>query len=244
MQIPQPVRSGPVPTGVSSLLGEVREGLLYMYHWPGLFALLIVGALINFFLNPAFVLMPILVTQYFGGQALELGTLESAWGFGVVAGGLLLSVWGGFRRRMLTSILGLLGLGLGTLLIGLTPASVFTLALGGMFVTGFMNPICNGPIFAILQAVVVPEMQGRVMTVVGSVAGAMSPLSMLIAGPVADLVGVRVWYVLGGLGCLAMAVIAFSTPAIMHLEENGYAAHGNRAEAAADAAVAGESVRE
>jgi len=33
-----------------------------------------------------------------------------------------------------------------------------------MFVAGYMNPITNGPVHAVLQAVVAPEMQGRVFT--------------------------------------------------------------------------------
>ncbi len=108
---------------------------------------------------------------------------------GVVLGGLTLSVWGGFRRRILTTLVGLVGMGIGTLMIGLTPATMFGLALAGMFVAGFMNPITNGPVFAIFQSVVAPDMQGRVFTVLGSVTAAMSPLGMIIAGPVADTFG-------------------------------------------------------
>ena len=86
---------------------------------------------INFVVNPAFSLMPILVTKYFGRGALQLGWLESVWGIGVVVGGLVLSVWGGFKRRVVTSLLGIIGMGIGTLIVGLAPVSVFTMALAG-----------------------------------------------------------------------------------------------------------------
>ena len=58
----------------------------------------------NFLFNPAFSLLPLLVTNYFGGKALHLGWLEAAVGIGVLLGGLVLSAWGGFRRRILTSL--------------------------------------------------------------------------------------------------------------------------------------------
>jgi DHA3 family macrolide efflux protein-like MFS transporter len=88
-----------------------------------------------------------------------------------------------------------------------------------MFATGFMNVLVNGPFFAMLQAKVAPEMQGRVFTLVGSIAGVMAPLGMAIAGPVADALGVRFWFVLAGGVCALMAVAAFFIPALMHLED-------------------------
>ena len=91
-----------------------------------------------------------------------------------------------------------------------------------MFFGGFMNPMANGPLFAMLQSSVAPEMQGRVMSLVGSGAAAMMPLSLLIAGPVADALGVRVWYVVGGLACIAIGLVAFAVPAIMNVEQNGH----------------------
>jgi DHA3 family macrolide efflux protein-like MFS transporter len=221
--IPQPPRSlaAGAPAGQgATVLQDVREGLRYVYHWPGVMTMMIMAAVINFLLNPAFSLMPILITKHFGGQALQLGWIDATWGAGVVLGGLTLSVWGGFRRRIVTTLVGLIGMGVGTLLIGLTPAALFGMALVGMFVAGFMNPITNGPVFAILQSVVAPDMQGRVFTVMGSLTAAMSPLGMIIAGPVADALGVRVWYVLGGVACILMGIAAASIPAVVHLEDH------------------------
>jgi DHA3 family macrolide efflux protein-like MFS transporter len=223
--IPQPVhRLDAAAAGSSqarpSMWSDLAAGLRYVAGWPGLLAIIIMAMALNFIINPAFSLMPILVTKHFGGGALQLGWLESAWGVGVVAGGLALSAWGGFRRRVATSLMGVVGMGIGTLAIGLSPASAFALALGGMFFGGFMNPMANGPLFATLQSTVAPEMQGRVMSLVGSGAAAMMPLSLLIAGPVADALGVRVWYVVGGLACAVIGLLAFTVPAIMSVEEN------------------------
>ncbi len=224
--IPQPVHTLEVAAGEvaarPSMWGDLRAGLRYVAAWPGLLAIILMAMVLNFIINPAFSLMPILVTKHFGGGALQLGWLESAWGIGVVAGGLVLSAWGGFRRRVATSLTGIVGMGIGTLIIGLSPARAFTLALGGMFFGGFMNPLANGPLFAVLQSSVAPEMQGRVMSLVGSGAAAMMPLSLLIAGPVADALGVRVWYVVGGLACAAIGLMAFVVPAIMNVERNGH----------------------
>jgi DHA3 family macrolide efflux protein-like MFS transporter len=91
-----------------------------------------------------------------------------------------------------------------------------------MLVAGFMNPIVNGPFMAVMQTAVAPDMQGRVFSLIQSASLAMMPLSLLIAGPIADKLGVRVWYVAGGLLCIVIGALAFAVPAIMHVEENGH----------------------
>jgi MFS transporter, DHA3 family, macrolide efflux protein len=184
-----------------------------------LLAVLAFSSLLNLLLTPAFSLLPILVTQHFGGGALELAWINTASGVGFVLGGLLLSVWGGFQRRILTSLVGLVGLGVGVLAIGLIPANGFFVALVCMAIVGVMGPLANGPFFAVIQSVVAPEMQGRVFTVLGSISASMAPIGLAIAGPLADWLGVRVWYGLGGVTCLVLSVIMACIPAIMQLEE-------------------------
>jgi DHA3 family macrolide efflux protein-like MFS transporter len=220
--VPQPGPSVPAESGTarSSVMSEMGQGLRYVWRWPGLLAVLIMAMVINFVVNPAFALMPLLVTEHFGGGALQLGWLESSWGIGMVLGGLLLSVWGGFRHRVYTSLSGLVVSGIAIVGVGLAPAAAFWLALGALFVAGFMNPLVNGPLFAILQATVAPEMQGRVFTLVGSLCSAMMPLSLAVAGPVAEAVGIRTWYVVGGAIFALIGVVSFSVPVIVHLEDN------------------------
>ncbi len=146
------------------------------------------------------------------------GAIQSVWGVGIVVGGLVLGAWGGSRRRIYTSIVGVIGLGLGVLVVGISPPAAFLLAMAGMFLTGFMNPMTNGQLFAIVQARVDPQMQGRVFTLLTSVASAMVPLAMLIAGPVSDLAGVRLWYFIAGAGCFLIGVVALLLPSVMNIE--------------------------
>jgi DHA3 family macrolide efflux protein-like MFS transporter len=165
-------------------------------------------------------LMPLLVTKYFKMGALELGLTDSLFGVGMIGGGLMLSLWGGFKRRIITSIFGIIGLGLGVITVGLAPANAFWMALAGMTVMGFMNPITNGPLNAIIQATVKPEMQGRVISLIGSAATAMTPLSLAFAGPISDLIGIRTWYIFGGVLSLLIGLGAFFIPAILNVEKN------------------------
>ncbi|HUV26894.1 MAG TPA: MFS transporter [Anaerolineales bacterium] len=199
---------------------DFRSGLQYVRSWPGLMMLMLLAMVVNFLLTPAGALMPILVADYFKGGPLQLGWIEAAFGFGMIAGGLALGAWGGFKKRILTSMLGLLGLGIGFSLIGFVPSNLFWLGVVSAFFAASMVPMVNGPVHAILQSAVEPEMQGRVFTLVGSLGSAMAPLGLIVAGPVADSIGVQSWYVIGGLACILMAVVGYSIPAVMNIEEN------------------------
>ena len=162
---------------------DVRGGLRYIRGWPGLVAICIMAMAINFMVNPVFALMPILITDHFGGGAFQLGWLNSAWGGGMIAGGLILSVWGGLKSKVVTAMLALIGQGLGFILIGMTPTEAFWLSLAGMAFSGTMNPLVNGPFGALIQEVVAPDIQGRVFTVLGSMTALAAPLGLAIGGP-------------------------------------------------------------
>jgi DHA3 family macrolide efflux protein-like MFS transporter len=221
VRIPQPARR-PVEAGSAkpSFMSELRGGFSYVWRWPGMMIMLFMAMAVNFLLTPAAALLPILVTKHFQGGVVQLATVEAAFGIGVIVGGLLLGVWGGFKRRMVTALTGLLGIGLGFLLVGLMPASAFLPAVGFMFLAAMMNPITNGPLFAILQSSVAPDMQGRVFSLIGALSSLMAPLSLAIGGPVADALGVQSWYIIGGIACLVIAVSCFFIPSVMHLEDH------------------------
>jgi DHA3 family macrolide efflux protein-like MFS transporter len=219
--IPQPERRDlpEAANGKSSVWQDFRAGLKYVASWPGLLIIGIMATVINFLLTPAFSLLPILVTKHFNGQAIQLATLESFSGIGFIVGGVILSAWGGFKRRVVTSLVGLVGMGIGCLALGLLPGTAFTLAVVAMFYLGVINPIVNGPLLAAVQAAVEPEMQGRVFSLIGSVSAAMSPLGLIIAGPLADHLGVQSWFIIGGVVCGLMGIAAFFIPAVMTFED-------------------------
>lgn len=222
VKVPEPDRASTTAAGpVATLVRDVREGFSVILGWPGMTIVLLVATLLNALINPAFSLMPILVSVHFDGGALELGWIDSAWGIGLIVGGMILSIWGGFKRRIITSILGLLIAGVSFVAVGAAPASAFWLALLGVLIAGLSNPIINGPFFAIIQDVVDPQIQGRVFTVIMSLSGLASPLGMAIAGPLSDRFGVQLWFLLGGIVSLLMGLGLPAIPAVMHLEDHG-----------------------
>jgi DHA3 family macrolide efflux protein-like MFS transporter len=221
--IPQPPRQLAQANGTAektSFKQDFREGWVYIIKWPGLFGVVLIAMAINFVLTPAFSLIPLVVTGEYHGNAYQLGLVDSLFGIGIILGGLVLGAWGGFKKRILTCLLGVIGMGAGIIVFGVFPAGWFYGALGGIFLVGFMNVLANGPLDAILQSAVEPDMQGRVFSLLGAGASAMAPLSLLVAGPVSDWLGVRTWYLVGGSVCILLALAGLFVPAIMNIETN------------------------
>ena len=218
VRVPEPERSAAtVPTGKTSFLSDIGAGLQYLRNLPGPMALIGYAAVINLFLVPAFALLPLLVLQEFGGDAGTQAWVMSAFGVGVILGGLALSVWSGLGSRVHTALASIVGLGAATLALGATPDRLIPMAVIAMLLIGLFSATANGCIGAILQTTIAPEYQGRVFTLVMSVATAMTPVGLLLAAPLADLVGVRAWYLAAGVVCAAMGAAAFLVRPILQI---------------------------
>ena len=244
IQVPQPERSPAAgEASHASVVADLREGLRFLRKWPAMLAIVGIAMVVNLLIYPALSLQPLLVTEHFYGDALHLAWMQSAFGVGMVAGGITLGIWGGFKRRAVTGLLALALNGVGLIIVGLAPTGAFPLAVGASLFAWFMNPFANGAIFALLQTTVPADMQGRVFTLVQAGAGAMIPLGLLIAGPVADALGVQSWFLIAGLAMALIGAVGLSIPALVRLEDQVQVEDGKEGacqEAGAHAATAGQ----
>jgi len=203
----------------AGVFASIREGLAYVRSVRGLVLFLGAFALTNFISNPAYRLMPLLVTQHFGEGAFGYASLSSAWGIGIIVGGLVISAWGGFRRRISTVILGAIIQGLATALIGAAPSWAIVLAIVGMGVAGLGNSMTNAPLSAMFQSGVPDHLRGRFYAVLGSIMMLAQPLGFALAGPVADAIGIRTWIL--WVGILQVVIISglLVFPSVRRLEQ-------------------------
>ena len=222
--IPQPPRAVAPETAARkpSLWTNMREGWDFVWNWKALLMLAVIAIMINMLGRAAASLSPLLVLQHFEGGPLELGWWQSAIGIGSVMGGVVLGVWGGFKRRVVTQNLALAVDGLAIIVIALCPKEAFLLAVVSVFFVAFLETMALGLGGAIFQTTVPPEMQGRVFSLLMSVTQALAPLGLLLAGPTAEAFGVPFWWVLTGIIITVMGTSALFVPAIVHIEDRAY----------------------
>jgi len=119
-----------------------------------------------------------------GGNTQILGTVVAAAGLGGVFGGLVLSIWKGFRQRTTGILFGVIGTGLSQLMLGLghVPA-IWTVA---QFGSAFHWPLIASSYKAVWYDKVAPELQGRVFAADYWIGLVIEASASLIAGPLAD----------------------------------------------------------
>jgi len=165
-----------------TFLREVTAGWRYLRANPTMLVVLIFFGVTYFSIGIVNVSGPALVLSF--ASAASLGSALSTAGVGFVAGSILMSAWGGPRRR----IYGVLGFtvpfGLGIALAGLYPS--VPLIVVAMLLVTFTAPLIFGSSQALWQARVPPHLQGRVFALRDMVVRSALPAAYVIAGPLAD----------------------------------------------------------
>ncbi len=216
ISIPQPEHKGGPASGV---LADMKEGFTWVLSQQGLLIIMVMSLFINLFTTPTFTMLPLLITEVLQGGAIELAWIQSANGLGMILGGILLGVWGGFKSKVNTSFAGLFLASIGLLLFSQTPPNMLWMGVASIFVFGFTNSIANSSFFSLLQAMIPHEMQGRVFTLIMSTSVAVSPLGLAIAGPVVEVTGLRFWFVISGFAFMAGSAVLIFVPQVRKLEE-------------------------
>lgn len=218
--IPQPERG---ENAASTFWQDFAAGYRYIVAWRGLVIILILAMVINFFFSATEPLTPLLITQHFNGDASQLGLWLALFSVGTLLGGLILGVWGGFKRKIVTALVGLIVMGVLVFGIGVTPSGMFTLGLAINTIFGLSIPIVNGSIGATLQSSIKPDMQGRVFAFIQSAAMLVSPIALIVAGPFADRFGIQPWFLIAGISCTVMGALGFFFPDVMGIEDQSRA---------------------
>ena len=202
-----------------TVLRDMKDGFDYLVQWKAMMILIGVALIFKVALSPAFSLIPLLVYEHLSGNAAQYSLAEVMAGVGIILGGLVLGVWGGFKKQIYTIFLGGLGVGVGIFLMGLLPKGALAWIMPLMFLVGFMIPIVDGPIGALMQSKVDNAYQGRVMTLLGSIINLSGPVGLAFAGPVSDRFGLQVWFITAGLLIFASFAIGFSSKELMRIDD-------------------------
>ncbi len=187
VHIPQPKTTVEGEEARGSLLKESVYGFHYILKRPGLLGLQLVFMAGNFLAGISYTLMAPMILSRTQNNALTLGAVNSIGAIGGLLGGLLMSAWGGARRKVHGVLSGWAIGGLfGSVFMGLG-RNLPTWA-ASEFASTVTGPIVNASNQAIWQSKVAPDVQGRVFSIRRLIAWFSSPLAALVAGPLADRV--------------------------------------------------------
>jgi len=154
---------------------------------------------------PTYTMVPLLVKEHFAGGIAEVAIMEGMTGAGMVLGGIAVAALAP-RNPVRWVILGFAVSCFTLALTALTPATLFWPAVFWWTVSGLAFAAGDGPFVVLLQTRVPNALQGRVLSLLNMVMGMAAPVGLLIAGPLAEYLGVRWAFVLMGTlaGCVVL----------------------------------------
>jgi len=242
VHVPQPELTEEGQAGKGSLMKEAAYGFKYIFARRSLFSLLLVILGLNLMGGLSQSLFAPMILLRTNNNSGTLGIVQSAFAIGGVAGGLIVSASGGFKKRIrgmligwaVYAVFGLILFGLGRNLNMWIPVSI---------VAALCFPLTQSSSNAIWQAKVAPDIQGRVFSARRLIAWLVDPIMPVLAGLLADRVlepamqgqtglartfgwlvgngpgsGMSVQFIISGLLYISVVAVAWFIPAVRHVE--------------------------
>lgn len=188
-----------------SMFSEMKAGFGYAVKERFVGKLLLIFGVFVFLCVPAGFLATLFVSRYYGDTYWYLTLVEIIGFIGMTTGGLLIGAWGGFHNRVKTLVVGMVAFGV--LAIGMGAVQGFVVYLTLMAVYGVALTMVQTASTTLLQENVAPEMQGRMFGLFGAMYSGFLPLGMVVFGPLADMVSLRLLMIVSGELLLALAAV-------------------------------------
>ena len=186
VHIPQPRRTEAGSQAQGNILKEAAFGFRYIFARPSLLGLQLVFFFGNLFSGIAYTVMAPMILLRTGSDSASLGFVLSAGAIGGVVGGVAMSAWGGFKRRVHGVLAGWIVSSFFFAMIGI--GTVLPFWVVAAVLSSLVIPLINGSNQAIWQSKVPPDLQGRVFSARTLIAWMTNPISPVIAGTLADYV--------------------------------------------------------
>ncbi|MFC5176231.1 MFS transporter [Nocardioides taihuensis] len=192
---------------VRTALADVREGLVYMRHTPWLLATLLFASLMLLVvMGPLEVLVPFLVKDRLGGGPADHALVLMAFGVGGAVGSIVMGAVP-MPRRYLTVM---------NVMFGAASLPMITMGLATAVWQVVVSALVSGALFSaslviwgtLLQRRVPAHLLGRVSSLDFFVSLSLMPVSMALAAPVSNLVGLTETFVIAGVLPIGVAVVA------------------------------------
>jgi MFS family permease len=192
-RVERPARNG-------SVLRNLREGLIYAYHFAPIRAILLLLATVSLLGSMHTVLLPVFAKDIFRGGPSTLGFMMAAIGIGAMAGSVYLAMRPSIRGMGRIMAAGCAMLGVAVIGFGLSQNIWLSYCLLAVAGAGMMVQFAGSN--SLLQTLVDDDKRGRVMSLYVMAFMGMGPFGSILAGWLAGLIGAPTTVILGGSCCI------------------------------------------
>ena len=150
--------------------------------------------------------------------------METVWSVGMLAGSVILGIWGGTRNKIITMAGSVFLLGTTLVVTGLLPPAAFWVFVALTALMGLSAPFFSSVFMALIQEKVEGEYLGRVLGLSGAIMTLASPLGLAASAVFAEKTGLSLWFLIAGVVTLACGGLIVALPSVRSCDapsENG-----------------------
>lgn len=202
-----------------SVLANLRDGWRAVAKTRGLVLVIVTVTIGMTIFSPLSAVFPLMTFDHFGGDGYMASLTEAAFGVGMLVGSGILMAWGGGRRLAGLIAVACVVVGATTAACGLLPSDGFA---GFVALVAIMAMACawfNGPTMTLVQRHVPDEKMGRAMGLLTAAMGLASPVGIALGGVLAEAIGIAPFFLVDGLACLALGLVAYLPRSVRALDE-------------------------
>jgi MFS family permease len=201
----------------NSMIDDIREGIHYVAKTRWLWTTLLAVSLVNaFVLTPMFVLLPYFLLHTLHYAKYYVGFLSAAGGVAGAIGALVAANRAQPKRRVRTTWIYWSIIPISALVIGIATnfweVIIFPIVASPMIILG--NTIWE----SMMQSEVPRELLGRASSVDWFVSLGISPIGLVLAGEIANYIGVRTYFVVLAIICLIPGLFIMASKRINEID--------------------------
>ncbi|MFW9993621.1 MAG: MFS transporter [Candidatus Odinarchaeota archaeon] len=191
-----------------SFVQEFELGIKTLNSTPGILALATWSAILNFLITPYMILMPYFINVTHSGTESDLAFIMASFQIGVIVGGLIVTFKKTWNNKVATLLALTFIINTAIGILAVAPKGVFQVMIASQLFIGMSFAIAVPLYSTILQMAVPPDKLGRIHSIDWFLSLAVTPIAMVISGPLAEMVGiVNLFLVSAVLGILSNAFI-------------------------------------
>ena len=201
------------------VIANLRDGFRAVAASRGLLLLIVMVTIGMMIFGPLSAVFPLMTYEHFSGDGYMASLVEAAFGIGMLVGSGILMAWGGGKRLAGLIAVAAVIVGATTAACGLLPPTGFVAFVVLVAVMAMACAWFNGPTMTLTQRNVPDEKMGRAMGLLNAAMGLATPIGIAIGGVAAELMGVAPFFVVDGIACLVLGLVAYIPKSIRALDE-------------------------
>ena len=201
-----------------SFLNDFKNGISMIRAIPGLLAMIFLAMIWNFINRPFAVLLPYYVKFVHDGTAFNLAMIMMSFQLANIIGAIFTSIKKDIKNKIKINIIGASVFFFGQLFFVFAPKGNFLFMIIGYVPGAILLPITVSTYLAILQSAVPKEATGRIMSIDHMISMAIAPIGAIIAGPLAEILGVQFLFYICALIGLIFPILLWLLTKIRYLD--------------------------